>query len=236
MRTKTGKGSKLGGIAAILIGLLNVVIIVYFVFATGEQRSDSQVFFVNFAENPLALSIAWIVFSVSAVLSYAVFPAVSDLMEGIHRDWARAATIYGIVGYTVLGVWAITLTRTAPELAANYVSGNEMTRTALLTYGLPEIDPDGWFSFGGIGTWLIIMNVLAICGKRLSKLQAVAGILAGVCAWSTVFGALLDYEPLHLIASAGGAVFFPVWFVWLGVRLIMPSRAIEGSTVHEGSK
>ncbi len=223
MPTKTGTGNKLGGIAAIIIGLLNVVIVIYFVFATGEQRADSQVFFVNFAENPLALSIAWIVFSASAVFSYAVFPAVSDLMEGVHRAWARAATIYGIVGYTVLGVWAITLTRTAPKLAANYVSGDEVTRTALLAYGLPEIDPDGWFSFGGIGTWLIVMNVLALCGNRLPKVQAIIGILAGISAWATVFGALLDFEPLHLIASAGGALFFPVWFVWLGVRLMKPS-------------
>lgn len=213
------RGSKLGGIAAILIGLLNIVLVIYVLATPAGSRYDAGEFFRYFAESPLALSIAWIVFVISAVLSYAVIPIVSDMVTDINRDWARAATLYGIVGYTVLGVWAITLTRTTPGLAARFVSGDEFTRTAILAYGLPEIDPDGWFMFGGTGTWLIVMNVLAIRGQRLPRLQGIIGVLAGICAWATVFGALLEYEPLNLIASGGGAFFYPAWFIWLGSRL-----------------
>jgi hypothetical protein len=56
----------------------------------------------------------------------------------------------------------------------------------------------------------------------LAPLHAVFGILAGCSAWATVFGALFDYEPFHLAASAGGAIFFPLWFIWLGIRLMQP--------------
>jgi hypothetical protein len=213
---KTIERNRLGGIAAILIGLLNIVLVIYVVVTPAASRFDAGEFFRYFAEDPLSLSIAWIVFAVTAVLSYAVIPAVGDLVEGLNRNWERSATFYGIVGYTVLGVWAITLARTVPELAQNYVSGDEMTRIAILAQGLPEIDPDGWFTFGGPGTWLIVMNILALCGGRLSKMHGIVGILLGFSHWATVFAALFEFEPLNLIASAGGALFYPVWFIWLG--------------------
>ena len=129
-QSQTGKGSKLGGIAAILIGILNIVLVIYIVATPAASRYDAGEFFRYFSESPLALSIAWIVFTITAVLSYAVIPVVSDLVQDVNRDWARAATIFGIVGYTVLGVWAITLTRTTPDLAQNFIRGDEVTRTA----------------------------------------------------------------------------------------------------------
>ncbi len=219
-QSQTGKGSKLSGVAAILIGVFNVVLVVYIVATPAASRYDIGEFFRYFSESPMALSAAWIVFTITAVLSYAVIPIVSDLVQDVNRDWARAATIFGIAGYTILGVWAITLTRATPGLAQNFVKGDEVTRTAILAYGLPQIDPDGWFMFGGTGTWLIVMNILALRGGKLPKLHGILGILSGVSAWATVFGALFEFEPLNLIASAGGALFYPAWFVWLGVRLL----------------
>jgi hypothetical protein len=219
-QSQTGTGSKLGGVAAILIGVFNVVLVVYIVAIPSTSRIDTGEFYRYFADSPLALSAAWIMFTATAMLSYAVIPIVSDLVLEVNRDWARAATIFGIVGYTVLGVWAITLTRTTPGLAQNFVKGNEVTRTAILAYGLPQIDPDGWFMFGGTGTWLIVMNILALRGGKLPKLHGILGILSGFSAWATVFGALFAFEPLNLIASAGGALFYPAWFIWLGVRFL----------------
>ncbi len=215
--------NRLGGIASILIGILNIVLVIYIVGATGTQRYDAGAFFEYFAEKPLALSMAWIVFTITAILAYAVIPAVSDLVQDVNRDWARAATLYGIVGFSVLGIWAITLARTAPDLAYNYVNGDAMTRAAIFAHGLPEIDPDGWFTFGGPGTWLIVMNILALRGKKLSRLHGFAGILLGIGHWATVFGALLENEPLNLFASASGALLYPVWYIWLGIRFLRPS-------------
>ncbi len=219
MPSQRSDNSKLGGTAAILIGMLNIVLLVYVVFTPAGSRYDAGEFFHYFAESPLALSIAWIVFVITAILSYAVIPAVFKLVEDVAPEWVRAATLFGIVGYTVLGVWAITLTRTTPDLARHYVSGSSTVRQAILAYGLPEIDPDGWFMFGGPGTWLLVINIAALRGRKLPKAQGILGILAGICAWATVFGALLEFEPLNLFAAGGGALFYPAWFLWLGQRL-----------------
>lgn len=210
---------RLAGAAAALIGLLNVVLVIYVVVTPAAQRYSAEESFRYFAESPLALSLAWIVFVIMAVFSYAVVPAVDDLLQHIPSQWKRPATLYGIVGYTVLGVWAITLTRTMPELAHNFVTGDAMTRTAILAVGVPEMDPDGWFMFGGPGTWLLVINLLALRHRILPRWQAITGIVLGLGHWATVFASLFSFEPLNLLAAGLGAVLAPVWFIALGVRL-----------------
>jgi hypothetical protein len=219
----------LGGAAAILIGLLNVVIILYFTAGSSGSRSEGANFFESFAGNPLTLSIPWIVFTVSGILALAALPAIRDRLGGTRPEWERFATLFGLAGYVVQAVWAVTLTRSAPGLSAAYLAGNESTRAALMAYGLPQIDPDGWFSFGGPGTWLILINLLALYGGRLPKWHAMLGILAGVCAWATVFASLLSFEPLNLFASAGGALVYPAWFILTGIRLLRPEAAGKGA-------
>jgi len=86
--------------------------------------------------------------------------------------------------------------------------------------GLPQIDPDGWFSFGGPGTWMILVILLAYRGGCLPKWHALKGVAAGICAWATVFASLFSIESLNLLASTGGAVVYPLWFAVLGIRLL----------------
>lgn len=217
-------GSKLGGIVAIVIGLINIVLVVYVVGATGAERYDAEAFFEYFSESPLALSVAWIFIVMTAILIYAVIPVVTDLVEPVNRDWTRFANLYGIAGFTVMGVWAITLARLMPELSNNYIAGSQAIKDSIVAYGLHEIDPDGWFSFGGPGTWLIIVNILAIKGRKLHTLHAIAGIILGIGLWATVFGALFSNEPLNLFAAGTAALFYPIWCIWLGMRFIRDAR------------
>jgi hypothetical protein len=175
--------SPLGGASAVAIGLMNIIIVLNFVCAPETGRDDANAFFLTFPRNALRASLPWIVFSFTAVLSYAVLPVVYETVRGIHDEGARfATTLLGLVGYTVQGVWAITLTRTAPVLSAAYQAGDEITRKAILAFGLPQIDPDGWFSFGGPGTWMILISILAYRGGCLPKWHAAAGVVAGICA------------------------------------------------------
>jgi hypothetical protein len=225
-------GSKLGGIAAIIIGLVNIVLVVYVIGATGAERYDAGAFFEYFSKSPLALSVAWIFIVMTSILIYAVIPVVKDLVEPVNRDWTRFATLYGIAGFTVMGVWAITLTRLMPELSRNYVAGSQPIKDAIVAYGLHEIDPDGWFSFGGPGTWLIIVNILAIRGRKLHTVHALAGIMLGIGLWATVFGALFSNEPLNLFAAGTATLFYPIWCVWLGIIFIRDARTIDSKTAE----
>lgn len=212
--------SKLGGTAAILIGMINVLLIIYVIVTPSQQRYDVGEGLRYFAESPLALSLAWIMFAITAVLSYAVIPVVADIVEDVSRDWTRMASIYGIAGYTVLAASFLTLIGFMPELARAYVNGDEIARTAIVATGLPETDPHGFLMFGGPATWLIVVNVLALRGRKLPVLHAWSGIILGLGHWGTVVADVFEIETLNLAAAGAGALFYPIWFVWLGLQLL----------------
>lgn len=213
-------GSRLAGIAAVLIGLLNITLVIYVVVTPSEQRYDVGEGLRYFAENPLPLTITWLVFIIMAFLQYAVIPVIADWVQDIDRDWTRFASILGIVGYTVMGASFLTMLGLVPEMAHNYVTGDEMMRTALVAQGMPEIDPHGFFMFGGPALWLIIVNILALRGKRLHKLHAAAGIALGLGHMGTVIADLFTLETLNLLSAGVGAIFYPIFFIWLGFRLL----------------
>ena len=83
--------SPLGGASAVAIGLMNDVIILYFVCAPETGRDDANTFFLTFARNVLRSSLPGILFSITAVLSYAVLPVVHEAVRGVHAEGARSA-------------------------------------------------------------------------------------------------------------------------------------------------
>ena len=114
-KTTYWERNPIAGIASILIGILNIVLVIYIVAATGDQRYDAAIFFVEFVDNPLSLSMAWIVFSLTGMLALFVIPALKKVTEGINDQISSPISILGIVGFTVLGLWAVTLLGRVPQ-------------------------------------------------------------------------------------------------------------------------
>lgn len=217
------RGNKLGGICAILIGVINVLLVIYVVFTPAEQRYGTGEFLVYYAESPIPLSVAWVMLTVTSVLAFAVVPAVGDLLCPEGGEWIRAASIYAIVGFAVMAVSFLTLIGKAPDLAQAYVTGDEATRAAMEAIGLPELDPNGWLMFGGVGVWTLVVSVVGLRSKKLAKLHAWIGIPCGICYWLTVFADVFTLEALNLVAAGGGAILAPIWYTWMGIRLLAQS-------------
>ncbi|MCC6613470.1 MAG: hypothetical protein IT320_08330 [Anaerolineae bacterium] len=83
--------------AAVLIGLLNISLMIYVAVTPLEQR--------YFAENPLPLTITWLVFIMMTFLQYAVIPAVANWVRDVDRDWTRFGSILGIVAMLTGSYW-----------------------------------------------------------------------------------------------------------------------------------
>ncbi len=224
----TNRGSKLGGMCAILIGTINVLLVIYVVFTPAEQRYGTGEFLRYYAESPLPLSVAWVMLTATSVLAFAVVPAVGDYLRVEGGEWLRAAGIYAVVGFAVMAVSFLTLIGKAPDLAQAYVSGDEATRAAMAAVGLPELDPNGWLMFGGAGVWTLVVSVVGLRSGKLSKAHALLGIPCGLCYWATVFADVFTLEALNLIAAGGGAILAPVWHVWMGLRLLKASQSRAG--------
>jgi len=221
---RVGKGGgKLGGICSILIGVLNVLLVIYVVVTPAGQRYDAGEFYIYYAQSPLALSAAWVMLALTSVLAFAVVPAVGDLLRWESNEWIRAASVLAIVAFAVTAVSFLTLIGKAPDLAQAYVTGDSATKSAIAAIGLPELDPNGWIMFGGAGMWTLVVSVVGLRSGKLSKLHAFIGIPCATCYWATVFADVFELEALNLIAAGGGAILAPIWYVWMGIRLVRES-------------
>ena len=92
------------------------------------------------------------------------------------------------------------------------------TRDAIRIIGPIDLDPDRWMGFGTVGLWFLVVNWLAIRGRRLPRVLSYVGLGVGIAFLLTVGGSALDQEVLIAIAAGLGAtILSPIWWIWTGV-------------------
>lgn len=221
-------GSKLSGICSIVVGLLDILLILYLVATPAAQRYEPGESFAFYSQNPLPLTVTWTVLVLTAVLSLAaVVPAVSDLVRHVHRDIVRTASILATVGWSVMALSFINLLGKMPTLARTYVTGDSVTQKALVATGIPELDPHGWLIFMCPAIWFITVNILALRGGSWPSLLSWTGVAVGVGYILTVPAGILGFEILNQVAIVLGATAAPVWYVWMGFRLFKSAARVE---------
>jgi hypothetical protein len=219
----TKQRSTLGAISAILIGMLDVLLVLYVVAIPADQRFDMGQFFINYAENPLGMSVAWIILATTSILALAVVPAAGNLVRPKNEEWVRFASTLGIVGFAVAATSFLTMLGRAPGLAQAYVEGDRVTKAAIAAVGLPELDPLKVLVTGGVGVWYLVVNIVGWRGGSLNKFHALAGIVLALFHWQATLAMLIQAEILDVVAAGAGALLAPTWYVWLGVRLLRAS-------------
>ena len=220
--SKIRNAGTLGGICALIIGLLNILLILYVVATSAPGRYEIGEFYKAYTQGEANVAkVNWTALVITAVLSLTVIvPTVSSLIKSDNTGFVRASSILAIVGWSVMAISFLNLLAIVPDLAHRYVTGDDTTRSALLAVGLPEIDPNGWLVFGGPGIWFLVVNIIALYARTWPKLLAWSGLLVGVFFLLTIPAAIYEIEPLNMIAAGGGAVFSPIWHIWIGIRLL----------------
>ncbi len=135
---------------------------------------------------------------------------------------ARAAAVLGMAGSAVSAASFLTMLGAAPGLAQTYVAGDSAARAVIVALGLPQLDPLNILVQGGPGAWYLVVNLLALRGGRLPRLQAIIGLGLALGMGLAVAAAVLRSELLGQIAAGAGAVRAPTWCTWLGARLLRP--------------
>jgi hypothetical protein len=214
------KGDKLGAVCSIATGILYVLIILYVLAVPTGQRYDPGQFFENYARNPISMNVVWIAMAAISILAFAVIPSVSALVRTVSESWTQVACTVGLVGSAVSAVSFLTMLGRAPELAQAYVAGDSAAKAAIGSVGLPQLDPLNVLVLGGVGVWMLVINMLALHGGMLPKLQAFLGIGLAIFLGVAVLSAIVQSELLDQIAAGVGGVFAPIWYVWMGINLL----------------
>ena len=221
--------TRFGGTAAILLGLSYVALAAAHLFLPPAQQggSASAGFFRSFAADPLPSMLQYTVAALGAVLGLAVVPAISGIVRARSTDLVRWASALAYLGFAAVLFDSVRFLTYQPARAALFAAGDATVQTTVLVSDpLLYLDAQGWFGFGGVGLWVAIISFLAWREGRFGHPLACLGMAVAAAYWIVVAGFVTTNELLFTAAAVAGSVVGPIWFVWLGLRLLSQPRHV----------
>jgi hypothetical protein len=215
--------AKLGGVCSIIVGILYVMIGVTFLLVPAEQQGgidDIAMFLPSFHQNPIAMTLLYVEFALGAILAIAAVPAITGLVRAVNEGWARWTSNLAFLGFALVAIYYFQMIAIAPSQAAAFVAGDASTKAALV---VPTgVDPQFLLRYGTIGLWILVVSILALKGKMLPTLLSVVGIVSAVLYWVLAINDALGVATVvrPILAIAGGVIAGPIWFIWIGIRLL----------------
>jgi len=216
---------RLGGIAAILVGITYVITGITNIFIPSSLNGvpDAQSPFMYWEESKVLILTNWWATLIGAVFALAMIPAVSGTVQHLNEGWVRWTKTLATLAFAVAildNYWSIVYT---DARAQAYMTGSESIRSELTVPGAPQfIDVQGWLALGGVGLWILVCSYLALRNNIWPKGLAYLGILAGFI----YFLALSSWTvpPFHasgalVIVGVIGAVLGPIFLTWMGIFL-----------------
>lgn len=218
------KGStlnKIGGICSILVGVLYIPIGITTLLRPVDQRPpfDPDTFLTSFGQDPLMSTLMYWGFAVSAVLAIAVVLAVSQRVQSLGEGWVRWMSTLAVVGFAVTALNYFRYLDFYPMLAKAYASGDATVKAAAVSsQSVVPLDPDGWFSFGAVGLWFLVVNLVAFSGNPWPRVVSYLGIVGAIAYLLVMVGFVFDIYVLTFSAIVS-VIIGPIWYIWVGLIL-----------------
>jgi hypothetical protein len=131
--------------------------------------------------------------------------------------WALLLSVFGAFGYILLGGYDLAVSRAASGVA---VAPN-------------PADPLSLLSFGISGAGVIVFSWIIIRGRQFRVALGYLGYILGVLLILFYAGRLIDdslSNPLVIVPGVlSGIVVDPVWYIWLGLFLLLRTGRLFGS-------
>jgi len=215
------------GLAAILAGIGGWVVAVSYALQPPEQRVPTDVirFLQSFAHHSLAREISYAAFAIAALFGLAVIPALYRELKEDRPGFYQWTGGLAFLGFAVTAVGNLRALTFKPYMAGVLSSSADGAKGFLAWIDpLLAMDPWGWLGGAGVGLWMIASSVIAMRRELLSLPHGLIGILAGLCyCLSSLATAVGNTNLSQILAPLALILLAPVWYVWLGVRMIRQS-------------
>ena len=211
---------KLGGIAAILLGIVNALSSVLYLILPTEQRAavPAAQILPSVAQGATLLMLTFLLQALVGVLGLVVVPALSRLVEDVNEGWVRWTSNLALAGFIVSAVGYLLSMARLPGIATAFVAGDASTKAALAVVWKSSIDLQGFWGYGAVGVWVFVISLLALRKANYPKLLAYLGLVLGIAYWVIPAGTILKSQPLLIAGAVVGTVVTTIWYVWAGIH------------------
>jgi hypothetical protein len=106
-----------------------------------------------------------------------------------------------------------------PGIARAFVAGDASTKAALAVVWRSSPDLLGFWGYGAIGIFVLVVSILALRGKYLSTILNIIGFLLAVLYILIPISVTQKSTTLQLGIAGLGALIAPIWYIWVGITL-----------------
>lgn len=215
--------SNLGGVCSILVGIFYLIGGIAYLLIPAAQKAtvgDPGQFLASFAKNSTFGILEYYAFGLTGILGIAVVRAVAEKVASESEGWIRWTGDLGAIGFAFLALQYFRYISIYPDMAASFVGGDSATKAAISANQiLVGVDPHGVITYGLLGFWFLVVNILALRGNLWPRILSYVGIVGAVAYWFVVGGLVSETEMLITIAAGSAVIIAPIWYIWMGMVL-----------------
>ena len=224
---------KFGGIAAIAVGVLNLLVgVTHFMLPRAQLRGAGGItaaFYESLSKNSLIFSLHYWIVTVLSLLTLAVIAAFFSLLREHRTGPLCWGMVVGFLGAALSTIDFAYVAVEAPRLAKVFMGAAPATQSLLLVVGIPHIDPC-FFAWGLMGVFALTVNTAALRHRLLPRALGCIGVAGSVLFFLVFLGSLSRTAWLIDFAVAlGGLVVGPLWYIWTGSVLRNRGRSEESA-------
>lgn len=209
---------KLGGVCAILLGIVDALSGITYLLLPADQRLGvpAAKILPSIVQGAPLLKIQLLELALIGILGLIVVPAFSELFKGQNEGWVRWTGNLALVGFAVAAVSNLLTFARLPAIAAAFVAGDASTKAALVPVWRSTLDLYGIWNDGVIGLWMLTLSLVALRGNLLPRILAILGILAGIFLFLIPLAFFIKTPSLFLLAAVLGGLASTIWMIWSG--------------------
>lgn len=214
--------AKLGGACAVLLGASYAFIGITYPFLSLGERvvgvGAASSYYPAFLQNPSPAIVLYWLTAIGGVLGIAAVQAISALVRRENLGWVDWTSYMATFGFVVKALDSFRGLTLIQLRAETWMNSDDSTRLAIGATRL-TLDYHGWFAFGAVGLWVLVVCLLMLRTGRYPKLISWIGLvvafgyLVGTAGFVVTNVTLLSIGVV-LIAIAG-----PFWYGWMGYTL-----------------
>ncbi len=231
--------AKAGSIASFGVALSYLASSVCAVLMPPELQGRPDVaphqFWMVLCQDPLAhLGFHWS-WVAAGFFGLGAVPAISLVVWSRNRGavlWSAAAAFCGFAVLARSHLMEVAFDR---RIIPQYPHADRAFQQAVqVVAGLALDVPDGVFTYGAIGVWVVTVSWLGHQARLLPSPLCVLGYATGLTYFAGVLGyTFLVHWLLVLSIGVGGFLLAPIWYAWLGF-ILRERAAPRGASAHAG--